>query len=105
MSKHHYENHPHEDASHAHDAAREHGQPEHVAGSEQPRQAHEQNGAQQQQQTHPTMTGHGITPFSHSDIEKLAHELWEARGCPEGSPEEDWFRAAQELRLRARTAR
>lgn len=26
-----------------------------------------------------------------------AYFRWQARGCPEGSPEEDWFRAEQEL--------
>jgi len=31
------------------------------------------------------------------DIAKLAYALWEARGCPAGSPEEDWFRAEAEL--------
>jgi hypothetical protein len=31
----------------------------------------------------------------------LAHELWQSRGCSEGSPEEDWLRATQELRARA----
>jgi len=31
----------------------------------------------------------------------LALELWRARGCPEGSPDEDWFRAVEELRSRA----
>jgi Protein of unknown function (DUF2934) len=31
------------------------------------------------------------------DIAKLAYALWEARGCPVGSPEEDWFRAEAEL--------
>jgi len=35
------------------------------------------------------------------DIAALAHSLWQARGCPEGSPEQDWFRAAEELRTRA----
>ena len=30
-------------------------------------------------------------------IASLAHALWQQRGCPEGSPEEDWFRAEQEL--------
>ena len=34
------------------------------------------------------------------DIAVLAHKLWEARGCPDGSPEADWFQAAQELRAR-----
>ena len=28
----------------------------------------------------------------------LAHEFWRARGCPEGSPEEDWFLAEEQLR-------
>jgi len=27
-----------------------------------------------------------------------AHRLWEERGCPIGSPEEDWFRANEEIR-------
>ena len=27
-----------------------------------------------------------------------AHRLWEERGCPIGSPEEDWFRAEEEIR-------
>jgi hypothetical protein len=28
----------------------------------------------------------------------LARALWKARDCPEGSPEEDWFRAERALR-------
>jgi hypothetical protein len=31
-------------------------------------------------------------------IAARAHELWIERGCPLGSPEEDWFRAEQEIR-------
>jgi hypothetical protein len=27
--------------------------------------------------------------------------LWQARGCPHGSSEEDWFHAAEELRSQA----
>jgi hypothetical protein len=34
----------------------------------------------------------------HEEIARLAHSYWEARGCPAGSPEEDWHRAEQELR-------
>jgi Protein of unknown function (DUF2934) len=34
----------------------------------------------------------------HEQIAALAHALWQERGCPEGSPEEDWFRAEEELR-------
>ena len=33
----------------------------------------------------------------HEDIAQLAYSYWEARGCPHGSPEEDWFRAEMEL--------
>jgi hypothetical protein len=45
--------------------------------------------------------GHGVAAFGHGHIAALAHELWVARGCPEGSPEEDWFHAVEELRSRA----
>jgi hypothetical protein len=44
---------------------------------------------------------HGIAIFGHGEIAELAHSLWQARGCPQGSPEEDWFHAAHELRARA----
>ena len=32
------------------------------------------------------------------DIAMLAYRYWTERGCPEGSPERDWFRAEAELR-------
>ena len=32
-------------------------------------------------------------------IVELAHRLWVERGCPLGSPEEDWFHAEHELQL------
>jgi hypothetical protein len=28
----------------------------------------------------------------------LAYEFWKARGCPEGSPDEDWFLAEEQMR-------
>jgi hypothetical protein len=31
-------------------------------------------------------------------IETLAYQLWQARGCPEGSPEVDWREAEEQLR-------
>jgi hypothetical protein len=31
------------------------------------------------------------------EIAALAHQFWQARGCPNGTPEEDWFRAEQEI--------
>jgi len=33
----------------------------------------------------------------HESIQRLAYSYWEARGCPIGSPDEDWFRAEVEL--------
>jgi hypothetical protein len=47
------------------------------------------------------------TPFpltgrqlAHEEIASLAYDLWLERGCPTGSPEEDWSRAEQELLAR-----
>ncbi len=34
-------------------------------------------------------------------VAALAYEFWLQRGCPIGSPEEDWFRAEQLLRGKA----
>ena len=44
---------------------------------------------------------HGIAIFGHGEISELAYSLWQGRGCPEGSPEEDWFHAAHQLRARS----
>jgi len=38
---------------------------------------------------------------SSQDIAALAYELWQARGCPYGSPEEDWFIAERQLQGRS----
>ena len=40
--------------------------------------------------------GSGPIP-NQREIADLARALWKARGCPDGSPEEDWYRAEQEL--------
>ena len=34
----------------------------------------------------------------HEHIARLAYAYWEARGRPDGSPEEDWFQAEAEIR-------
>jgi hypothetical protein len=34
----------------------------------------------------------------HEEITLRAYRIWEERGCPIGSPEEDWFRAEEEIR-------
>jgi hypothetical protein len=38
---------------------------------------------------------------SHEEIARRAYQLWEERGGPHGSPEEDWHRAQRELRVRS----
>jgi hypothetical protein len=35
------------------------------------------------------------------EIDQVAYDFWVQRGCPMGSPEEDWFRAEQKLRCEA----
>jgi Protein of unknown function (DUF2934) len=101
----HYENHQraaelHDSAAHAHRVAEQRGKQDHLTGHEHSRQALEHSQAAHQQ-TQEATTGHGIAPFGHDDIAALAYELWQARGCPEGSPHEDWFHAAEQLRSRA----
>ena len=41
-----------------------------------------------------------LDPANHDDIAVLAYKLWQQRGCPSGSDQEDWFRAEQELKNR-----
>jgi len=38
--------------------------------------------------------------MDHQEIERLAYRLWQERGMPFGSPDEDWFFAEQLLRRR-----
>ena len=37
----------------------------------------------------------------HENIARLAYVYWHNRGCPKGSPDEDWLRAEAELRQQA----
>lgn len=37
---------------------------------------------------------------SRSAVHRRAYERWQLRGCPAGSPEEDWLAAEQELAVR-----
>ena len=41
---------------------------------------------------------HSTDSFDPRRTALLAYEFWRARGCPEGSPEEDWFLAEEQLR-------
>jgi len=36
-----------------------------------------------------------------NQVERLAYCYWQSRGCPEGSPDDDWFRAEQDLNTAA----
>jgi hypothetical protein len=36
-------------------------------------------------------------PQNREQIAALAYALWQARGCPDGTPDEDWFQAEQEI--------
>jgi hypothetical protein len=96
----HYQNHQradelHEGAAHAHIVGEEHGKQEHLTGHEHSRQQLEYS-----PETH-GFSHAAPASFGHDDTAALAHQLWEARGCPSGSPDEDWFRAVKELRSRA----
>jgi hypothetical protein len=101
----HYENHQraaelHDLAAHAHRAADQHGQDEHLTGHEHSRQALEHS-EDAHGQTQAATVGHGIAAFGHNDIAALAYELWHARGCPDGTSAEDWCNAVKELRSRS----
>ena len=95
-------------AAHAHrTGAEHHGKEDHLTGHESSRQALEHsnkaylNPLQEHQKTG---TDQAINVIAHEaqeqDIAALAYQLWQARSRPEGSPEEDWFRAIAELRSR-----
>jgi hypothetical protein len=105
----HYENHQraaelHERAAHVHLAAAEaHEKQDHQTGQELSRRAleHSEQAYQHTQQVHRDAVKENATgDFGHDDIATLAYALWQARGCPAGSPEEDWDHAVRKLRGR-----
>ena len=97
----HYQNHQraaelHDVAAHAHMAAQQHGKLDRLTAHEQSRQALEHSQTAHLQ-TQATANRHGIVTFGHADIAARAHSLWKGRGCPEGTPDLDWFHAIEEL--------
>ena len=62
---------------------------DHLTGHEQSRLA-----LAQQAQVHPENARQGTD--AHAEVHVLAHRLWEARGCPLGSPDQDWFEAVKQ---------
>lgn len=88
-------------ASHAAQSAAETpAKQDHPTGQEQSRRVREHSPQPSGQASPNAVNEHSFTMFGHEDIAVLAHGLWQARGCPEGSPEEDWFQAARDLRAR-----
>ncbi len=39
-----------------------------------------------------------LSALEHERIAALAYLYWRERGCPEGSPDDDWLRAEQHIR-------
>ncbi len=76
---------------------------DHLTGHEHSRQALAQS-EEAHRHTQAAKTGHSIVVPSHTDIAARAYEIWQAKGRPEGSAQEDWFRAAEELRSQTRTS-
>jgi hypothetical protein len=105
----HYENHQraaelHDLAAHAHRAAAEQdGKQDHLTGQERSRQSleHSRNAHESTAELHRGANmEHGVAAFGREEIAARAHEIWQSSGCPEGTAEADWFRAAEELRSR-----
>jgi hypothetical protein len=45
-----------------------------------------------------TPSGHPGETNNQDEVAALAYYLWQARGCPDSSPDVDWYRAEEELR-------
>jgi hypothetical protein len=96
----HYENHQREaelqnGPAHAYRvAAQQHGKQDHLTDHEQSRQTLELSRTEHHHQPSSRVE----RGASYEKIAARAYELWQDRGCPDGSPEEDWFYAEQELR-------
>ncbi len=54
-------------------------------------------------ETGPVSAQSAATAIPENAIARRAYELWLHRGCPEGSPEEDWYQAESELIPAAQT--
>jgi hypothetical protein len=49
----------------------------------------------------PTLSSTSSPRADAQEIAKLAYQLWQARGCPEGSSEDDWLEAERQLQGRS----
>src|ERR1700693_5493528 len=57
----------------------------------------ESNRKSSAQETPPDIQTHAELP-THEQIAVLAYLFWHERGCPDGSPQMDWFGAEEHLR-------
>jgi hypothetical protein len=89
----------HDRAADAHRVAQKHEKGDEITGQKHSHQALYHSQAADKL-TQAIAYGHGVTAVGHDEIATLAYELWHARGCPYGSPEQDWLRAESELRAR-----
>ncbi len=83
---------------HQHEVGEHHGKQEHLTGHEQTRQQHEHV-------VHSSENMHNSAQSAQPTEEEtalLAYQLWQARGCPEGTPDEDWLNAEQQLTERGK---
>ena len=39
------------------------------------------------------------TNLTEEQVAAIARDLWRSRGCPEGSPEQDWFEAEELIKV------
>jgi hypothetical protein len=94
----------HDLAAHSHrTAAEKNGQQDHLTGQERSRQSleHSRNAHESTAELHHgAHREHGLVAFGYDEIAARAQAIWQAAGCPEGTAEADWFRAAEELRSR-----
>lgn len=92
----------HDGAAHAHmTAAVAHEKQDHLTGNELSRRAleHSETAYEQTREVQREKIEGVLHPHvSSRDVSALAHQMWEERGCPEGTPELDWFRAMNQLR-------
>lgn len=102
----HYENHQraaelHDLAAHSHRVGEQQGKQDHLTAHEHSRQALE-HANEPPLHARAAKTGHSLTAVSYEDIAARAYQLWQAKGRPAGSAQEDWLRAVEELRSEAR---
>lgn len=80
----------HNQGAHAHEsAAVHHGKEDHLTGHEMTRQAQEHSPRESRHEDRHKP--------AHHEIAALAHQLWVERGSPEGSANEDWLKAEEQL--------